>query len=189
MSLSQLKAHILELQSLLQVRDDRIDMLSNVLQDIMDEDAFVDTNDNLQLECWNGSAEPSGSRKVQHESSAADRQVNDTESITSNFLQASTLPSLMERMCQFVDGRRQETTPQPLLRRACIAFLVALERIVPAELLREARQVEPDAFHHQHVRHVRDVDKFASDVVELLAALDSAGFFETSWPEHVAATM
>ena len=73
----------------------------------------------------------------------------------------------------------------------CLWFAAHFSQVAPAPRgFQELEQMRnQNILYYQHLRHVRDIYKCTSDVVELLAASDFAGFFETSWPEHAVATM
>jgi len=181
LSSQQLAAQVLELRSLLKARDDRIDLLSNMVQDFMEAAGFVDDGDS-----------PIPDRQTAPVSSTvpgSTAAVVSPSGISQRLLEATSLSSLTETLNQYVDEHRGEALLHKDVHRAGIAFFVRLEQILPSRLFHAARDIDPAEFKAKRYRKLADLESHCMGALDIIIGSDSHGDLDTLWPELQDALM
>jgi len=179
MSRSQLVDHILQLSSLLRQREDRLDVLSGMLQDVMEGDGHDDVCQASVAE-----ARPTDTDCQQQFSPDGPAHVSDrAPKSAGDFLAATSLPDLMDRLSQWVDTHRSSKPDVGLLRRTQIGFMVSLEKILPRALILAGREVDPALWTHGNVKSAVHLEQKCHSLLEVLIGVDFEEYIFRQWPE------
>lgn len=96
--------------------------------------------------------------------------------VTPQFGGLRSLGELMEALCRWVDAHKDAASTE--VSRVRTRFLVALETVSFPGLLIAAREDFPDVFHLRPLKRAADLDRYCTDIVDVLSALEP-----DMWPE------